>query len=260
MKLRKDQFGINGKPVGRFAGPFHLTNDQPLLRFEGEDRDQGVTFWIGDHPAGKVWHTGHPTSLYYYQLSGAQTSVLPPHLKKWEKLVQTRPPEELSLEVLFEPFKTLLPSGEYWLVYKYPQKSKVPANYQAMEPLEFILRPETIPNQDTTEPPTAYFELPNFFETRDADSLDQDRIEHYKETVKKGQSPVIVCYCQYEKYRYGEFGEYPPIDDIIAEASPYFILDGHHKARAYEALNNAARENGKRGRRVPGILHIARLI
>lgn len=256
MKQRKDHLIINDKIVGRFAGPFHLVNDRPLLRFEEGDNEDEVRFWIGDTPAGHVWHTGHPTSLFYYQLSAGKASVLPTDLEEWEALVQTAPLEELPLERLFEPFKRLLPEGEYWLVYTYPQKLKL-GSFN-VEPVGFVMLPEAVPYWDDSDPPTAYFEFTTYFETRNIKSLNPDRIQHYQTAIQNGQSPVIVSYSRLIGNAYEGIDEFSLIYDIIDETNPYFILDGHHKARAYESLNHAARENGEKYRRVPGILHICK--
>ena len=257
MKLRIDQFGVNDKILGRYAGPIHLTNDKPVLRFEGEDRDLGLSLWIGDTQAGHIWHTGDPTSLYYYQLSSGESSLLPPELVEWEKLVQNRLPEELPLEKLLEPFKPLLPTGEYWLVYSYPDKLN--GDFSDWEPAHFMVLPESEQFWDTTDPPTAYFEYPNYFETQNAASLYPSRIEHYQESIRNGMSPVIICYSRFVPEYYIGPEEMIPVDEIMDESNPYFILDGHHKARAYEALNRGARKEQAPIRWKPGILHIAKV-
>jgi len=128
-----------------------------------------------------------------------------------EKINEDLLNETASEETINTIFK-ILPSGEYNI-------------YQNLIPRYHIVSKMTLTEDEIFMTGYYPFEDDVLVMTQPEIQINQERVEYYKEIIQKGARPKVVTF---QVDFPDEFGFY--------DNTPQFILDGHHKALAYEYL------------------------
>lgn len=73
----------------------------------------------------------------------------------------------------------------------------------------------------------------NFLFSQDVNSLDLERINHYRKLIEKGERPIALIYSHLYKMEKELKGKFLYNDHVWSDQ---FIIDGHHKMVAYDEL------------------------
>lgn len=247
MKINKLE--INGKERCRFTEPISVKNEKFLfeIRREGE-----TIFLIDGEPKSVVWHDNGPSSVHFYSLLGTEMDDnTSNYLKQINNLTQGTI-SDAEIPKVFEAYQPLIKSGIYRIFYSPPHSYKVD-NISSNR----VLRPFSIipPSEKNNARPSLYLDEGLFMFTQSMETIDSPQIKFYQENIFANKFPTIVTLGMQPKQESPE-----DVYSQFTEAYPQYIIDGHHKALAYELINakNRKEENAYTVM-VPGIFSIVRI-
>jgi len=242
--MNENKLIVNGVELCRFSEIIEVKNDHHLFEII---RPGETILLIDGEPISVVWHDNGPTSGHYYTLHGIQKDArIQKQLSDFEKIVQDKLPEDFELEKLFEVYRPLLKSGRYRLFYSYPHSYEISKSGSNRKLKGFELH---LPH----ERGGLYLEGGIYLFSQSMETIDEKRVKYYEEKILGGASPIIVS-LGHTTDEAMEITNYQ-----FEDSYPQFILDGHHKALAYQNINFRTKKTMPYQILVPGVFHIVKM-
>jgi len=246
--MDKSTLIVNDLPRCRFSEIIEVSNEQAIIEIQ---RKGETLLLVNGEPVSVVWHDNGPTSGHYYSLQGIEKNeVVKKRLAAFEQWVQDRLPDDFPLIQLFEIYSPLLKSGNYRLFYSFPYAYPIgsPFSYsQKLKGFELYL-----PVDERIGRGGLYLDEGVFLFSQDMSTINEERVKYYEEQIKQGAHPIIVSLGM-------EQDNEEDIYDLFTDSYPQFILDGHHKALAYQNINRQTVKNQTGEYLEPGVFHIIKL-
>lgn len=218
-----------------FSQAINLKNENHLFEIV---RIGETMLLVNNEPISVVWHDDGPSSGHFYSLNGININQnIQNRLNQFEEITQKKLLLDEDLKFIFDTYKPLLKSGTY-RVFHTPAHSFEVSNtsYKNRKLRGFTL---VLPEKNKHPRPSLYLDEGVFMFTQSIETLKEERIQFYKEQILANKSPTIIT-----------LGIQPAdesVEDIYSQfvdSYPQFIIDGHHKAMAYQAINKASQKKG----------------
>lgn len=234
-KMKIEKLIVNDKEICRFSEPVNFKNENHLFEIV---RIGETMLLVNDEPISIVWHDNGPSSGHFYTLNGITIDEnIYNKLNQFEKIIQKNVLSDEDLNFIFDIYKPLLKSGTYRIFHTPAHSFEVTNNFYNTRKLRGCTI--VLPEKNKNSRPSLYLVEGVFMFTQSIETLKKERIEFYKEQILANENPTIIT-----------LGMQPAdesVEDVYSQfvdSYPQFIIDGHHKALAYQAINKANREKG----------------
>ena len=233
--MKIEQLIVNDKEVCSFSEAVNIKNDRPLFEIV---RKGETILLVNDEPISVVWHDDGSSSGHFYRLNGITIDEnIRRDLNRFESIIQENVISDKDLYFLFDIYKPLLKSGTYRFFYTPSHSFEVINNCYSTRKLRGYTL--VLPERNKNARPSLYLSEGIFMFTQSLETINEERVEFYKEQILAGKHSTIIT-----------LGMQPADESIydihsqFVDAYPQFIIDGHHKAKAYQAINQANRSQG----------------
>jgi hypothetical protein len=209
--------------VLKYSDIFYQQNENEILKINIIDEDR---FLVNKNiPIGVVWRGDLESSLFYAHLANLNSGIIQmDELEIMNEKFQDKIKNSDLLKLIISPLLQIVENGYYQVFYQYGKSYNFDESYDFKSKRSSVWIEETI--------------LP----TQDWNTLDQERVDFYKKLILEGNRPTILtlAIANFEKLTINDFKDGKSVDYIMDEAlnciNPQFIIDGHHKAKAYIEL------------------------
>lgn len=234
----------------RYSDTFHLNNKNQVLQLKisGEDR-----YLIKDEvPIGVVWRGDNESSVFYAFLANLDSGIMQiGELEKMNQKLHDKIAQSDSLKQVISPLLDIVENGWYQIFYHEP----LPITLNFSQDLE---RPKYLganyfnfcQDYNSDNKRSSIWVEDTVIFTQDSRKLNSKRVEFYKKSISEGKRPTIItmAIANLGNMNINAFQESLSEDrraEYAMENSshciePQFIIDGHHKAKAYIELNEKA--------------------
>lgn len=226
--MKIESLKINDKEVCRFSEIIKIKNENHLFEIV---RKGETILLVNDEPISIVWHDNGPSSGHFYTLNGITVNKeIQKKLNQFESLVQKKVISNNDLISIFKIYKPLIKSGIYRFFHTPSHSFKVSNNFNNTCVLRGCNLVLPVENKNTRL--SLYLDEGIFMFTQSIVTLRDERVEFYKKQILNGGSPTIIT-----------LGMQPAdesVEDVYSQfvdSYPQFIIDGHHKAFAYNLIN-----------------------
>ncbi len=231
----------------RFSQPIKVENKIEILKLK---LLKEKWFLIKNlEPLTAVWRGDNESSMFYAWISSMNNDLIDAKsLENMSFLLKDKLQENQNIEEIIKPLLQIVENGWYQVFYHtYCSSEEVVNEFQ--NTLKFSPQLDfKLSNENLFSDRKSCIWLDNTIVfTQNVNALDAKVVEFYKESIINGKKPIIVTLgiAQLEFMNHNSFFEENTITQQALLALEYgseniypqFIIDGHHKAKAYMDLN-----------------------
>ena len=232
----------------RYSDIIRIQNDNQILKLKrsGESR-----YLIQNEvPIGAIWRGNNESSAFYAWIANINSEIIKVDaLEKMNQKLLNKIERNDSLKDVILPLLNIVENGWYQIFYHEPYPITVNWGIEGVRPKYLGSQYYNFcQDQFYENKKTCIWVDDTIVFTQDLNSLDEERVEYYKERILEGRRPTIITMAitdtDFENVIKHKTQKNPR-EDLSAEftlesathcVQPQFIIDGHHKAKAYIEL------------------------
>ncbi len=232
------------RPYTRYTNVFRLKNKHQILSLKISEEDR---YLIKEETLiSIVWRGDHESSVFYAYLANQHSGIMASDdLEKMNQALLDKINPKDSIQKIIAPLLGILENGWYQIFYHEPLPIAINPNPAEGAPTYFGSYNFSFNHaSNSSEKQKSIWLDDTILFTQDMATLDLNRVAFYKKNILAGKRPTIVTLAV---ANFGtlntieEFNKMYPeptridytIDEALTCVNPQFIIDGHHKAKAY---------------------------